>query len=83
MPVTKDTDAATWNFSWRQRPKGWVDDPITVTDEDGNVYNLSLVANSDGAIINPADITSIHDAQTETNSLLEDIKFLLQSIAEK
>ena len=84
MPV-EPTPSTDVNFGWRQngRPKGWVDDPITVTDSDGVTYQLTVLADENGDVMNPVSTTDLFDATTTTNELLADVIFLLKSMAEQ
>lgn len=82
MPVTKNP-TPEWNFGFRDRPKDWIDSPVTVTDEDGLTYTLTLIADADGNVITPVSNTDLFEATTTTNELLEQVVFFLKSIAER
>lgn len=49
---------------------------------DGVAYQIVAVVNNQGDQINPASDEDLYLAVTKTNDLLEDIRFLLQAIAE-
>jgi len=48
---------------------------------DGTEYTITLVADSEGNTIDPADVMSIQEGISETNARLDDIVTLLKIIA--
>lgn len=78
MPVTKTSPDP--NFSFRPRPKSWVDSPITVTDAGGTVYQLAVLSDAEGRPVSAVSDSNLFDAITETNECLRDIVQLLQEM---
>lgn len=82
MPVVPTTPPSNFGFRPAGRPKSWVTEPLTVTDEDGNVYNLTVVADAEGNVISPASQDDVLVAMGEIADRLDRVIELLAAIAE-
>lgn len=73
MPVVPAEPAA--NFAWRRagRPREWADSPVTVTDTEGNTYNLTVVADANGNPVTPASQDDLLVAMGEVVDRLVDL----------
>lgn len=52
------------------------------TDEDGNIFQVTLVTDATGQLISPVSNEDLFLAATQTNTLLEEVVFLLKAIGE-